>query len=303
MTEHDEFDDLTSSFSTLATLEVRRDLDLATISAGGHRRVVRRRWITAGASIGGAALATAAIAVLATGTGTPGTQPQIAGGPTTAVSDPAPSNTVQTNRPPVPGPGGSTNVPSTPRPGGPGGGPMERWANDWQQALVALKVPINTTHGSGSDPTSVTSQTSVIRGKATGYVGMVGTVDPKQLTAARRSTGCAIELYPVDGTGMQCQRHSDAQGNYWVKTYTDSYQGRTTIVQVATGSAVLTLSQSQGFPDHQIFWDESSKNVLQWDGRDPISENGPFRKHPSLAAMPLSLDQQVTLARNLVAGH
>jgi hypothetical protein len=164
-------------------------------------------------------------------------------------------------------------------------------------------VPLSPFHGSGSDATSTESHTAVIRGKTAGYVAMAGTVDPKQLAAARQATGCPIALYPVDGTGMQCKQHSDAQGNYWVKTYSNSYQGRTTIVQVMTGSAAITLSQSQGFPSHKVFWDESTKNVLPWDGRDAFSENGPFRKHPALDAMPLTLDQQVSLARSLVTGR
>ena len=297
MTEPEEFDDLTSSFSTLATLEVPRDLDPATISARGHRRVIRRRWITGGASIGGAALATAAIAVLASGTGAPGSQPQVAGGPSTPAAGTTPATSLgATNQPTstTPQPGGPTN-----RPGG-SGDPMNEWTRSWERFLTALKVPINTTHGSGSDSTSAEAQTSVIRGKATGYVAMAGTIDPKKVTAARQATSCPIALYPVNGTGQQCQQHSDAQGTYWVKTYADSYQGATTIVQVVGNGSVVTTSQSQGFPDHQINWGDSTKNVLPWDGRDPISENGPFKKHPALAAMPLTLAQHVSLARALV---
>ena len=300
MTEHDEFDDLTSSFSTLATLEVPRDLDPATISAAGHRRVIRRRWITSLSAIGGAAVATAAVAVLATGTGATGTQPPIAGGPTTVAAGTTPAPSLgATNQPAstTPQPGGPTN-----RPGG-SGDPMDEWTRSWERFLVALKVPINTTHGSMSDSTSAETQTSVIRGKATGYVAMAGTIDPKKVTSARQATSCPIVLYPVDGTGQQCQQHSDAQGTYWVKTYADSYQGPTTIVQVVGSGSVVTASQSQGFPEHQINWDDSTKNVLPWDGRDPISENGPFKKHPTLDSMPLTLAQQVSLARSLVIGR
>lgn len=293
MTEQDEtkFDDVVRSFSAIATLEVPRDLDPATISAGGRRRMARRKWTRATL---GATLAAAAVAVVATTSGVLGTQAPVAGGPSPAPSPaltPLPSTPPSTPQPSV----RPSNNPAMPTPQNAG------WVPAWEAKLVALKVPISRNYGSGSTENSIEASTSVVKGKSAGYVALFGTVATKEVSAAQRATRCPIKLYPVDGTGMQCKRSTDAQGPYWVKTYTDSYQSRTVIVQVADDNGLLTLAQSQGFPTHRVFWDEKTKYVLPWDGRDPLNpEGGGFRAAPKLDALPLTLAQQLELTRTLV---
>ena len=158
-------------------------------------------------------------------------------------------------------------------------------------------MTVNSTHGSESDSTSVQSATSVLDGTRAGYVAM--SVRTKTVTSP---SGCPIAWYPIDGTGMTCRQRSDDKGAYWVKTYTDSYQGRTVLVRVILGSTEVILAQSQGFPSRDVFWDASTKDALPWDGRDAL-EPDKTRKiaHPQLHSMPLTTTQELGLARELAS--
>ncbi|MFC0628103.1 hypothetical protein [Kribbella deserti] len=270
MTE--QYDDVTRAFAQVDTLDVPTTLDPKVVAAGGRRRLRVRRTSVA---VGGAALATGLVAVLAgvTGGGPAQGEAPFAGGPSTAGR--TVTMDVHTGKAIPPHPADEL---------------VDRLAEELvrfgQKPRLLWPDPFN--GGRVGIP--------VTNGTRAGYVGLVAELDPGKVAAANRQNGCAIAPYPYQGKAATCRK----VGDHWEKVWTDSNQGRTVLIRFLTDKADVMLIQSQGYPSHRE-WAKDSPDLLPWHG-DPLSPdyNGTTpRKIRPLAALPLTSDQQVTVARKL----